>query len=380
MSEEEFSEVSEEGWFSRIGGAIKGVVIGVVLFLVAFPLLFWNEGRAVKTAKSLTEGANSVIAIQADSITPANNEKLVYLTGNAKTDDILKDSKFGISENGIKLTRSVETYQWEEDVDSRSEKKLGGGKVTKKTYSYDKVWNSSLIDSSDFKNGEGHQNPRSVEFESKTFLADTVTIGAFELSDNLKNRIKNAKSIALDINTLPALLKDKTSIQGNFFMIKKDKSKLSIGDQRISFKIVKPADISIIAKQVEDTFESYTTSVGGSISLLEMGIVSSKAMFEKVEAENAMLSWILRLVGFILMVIGITLILKPLSILADIVPFIGSIVEFGSLLIALVVAAFFSIITIAIAWIFYRPLLGIGLIVVAIAICAVAYFMKNKKA
>ena len=51
-----FSSVSTDSWFSRIGKSISGVLIGIVLFLVAFPLLWWNEGRAVKTANGLKQG------------------------------------------------------------------------------------------------------------------------------------------------------------------------------------------------------------------------------------------------------------------------------------------------------------------------------------
>lgn len=399
MSEEDYTEVTEEGWLSRIGGAIKGIAIGIVLFLIAFPLLFWNEGRAVKTAKSLAEGASSVVSIQADKVTTVNEGKLVYLTGKAETNDILKDSEFGISKKVIKLIRNVETYQWEENVKSESKKELGGKKVTTKKYSYKKVWNNNLIDSSDFKIKEGHQNPGSVVFSNATILAKEVTLGAFKLNNSLKNRIGNATSISLNLEELPAELKNRTVVENNYFVIKpklqttiisneiesqstdlmKSDLEPAIGTQRISFKLVTPSNISIIAKQIKDTFEPYTTSVGGSISILEMGTVSSKLMFEKAEAQNTTMAWILRLVGIILMFVGITLVLKPLSVIADVVPFIGSIIEFGTGIIAFIVATFFSFITIAIAWIFYKPLIGIILIILALAICAGGYFLKSKK-
>ena len=48
-----FQEVTHQSWFSRIGRAIKGVVVGLVMFAVSFPLLFWNEGRAVRRYKTL---------------------------------------------------------------------------------------------------------------------------------------------------------------------------------------------------------------------------------------------------------------------------------------------------------------------------------------
>ena len=44
MSNDSFTEVTGQSWFSRLTGAITGVLIGIVLFLISFPLLWWNEG------------------------------------------------------------------------------------------------------------------------------------------------------------------------------------------------------------------------------------------------------------------------------------------------------------------------------------------------
>ena len=63
MAADTFRTVSSESWFSRLAGSIKSVLVGIVLFLVAFPLLIWNEGRAVQTAKSLREGASHVVSV-----------------------------------------------------------------------------------------------------------------------------------------------------------------------------------------------------------------------------------------------------------------------------------------------------------------------------
>ena len=56
------TEVTEESWFSRLGGAFKGILTGIVLFILAIPLLFWNEGRAVRRAAALKQGAASVVS------------------------------------------------------------------------------------------------------------------------------------------------------------------------------------------------------------------------------------------------------------------------------------------------------------------------------
>ena len=63
---DEHVEVTRASWFSRITESIKAVLIGLVLFFAAFPLLWWNEGRAVQTARSLDEGAGKVRSVAAD--------------------------------------------------------------------------------------------------------------------------------------------------------------------------------------------------------------------------------------------------------------------------------------------------------------------------
>ena len=100
-------EVTTESWGSRLGGSIKGVAIGGVLFLAGIPLLFWNEGRAVKTAKALEEGASVCVKLpNADTVDATMDGKLVHVTGTAITDDVLTDDLFsGLSTKAIRLTR-----------------------------------------------------------------------------------------------------------------------------------------------------------------------------------------------------------------------------------------------------------------------------------
>ncbi len=103
-----YTEVTRQSWFSRIGGAIKGVLLGVVLVIVAFPILFLNEGRAVRRHRTLTEGAGLVESISADSPHEAHHGKLVHVSGPRMTDAVLEDTVFGVSANAIHLKRDVE--------------------------------------------------------------------------------------------------------------------------------------------------------------------------------------------------------------------------------------------------------------------------------
>jgi len=63
-----FSEVTSQGWGGRLMQSIKGVLIGLLLFVAGFPLLFWNEGRAVRRYQDLKEGSEAVVMIKPDSV------------------------------------------------------------------------------------------------------------------------------------------------------------------------------------------------------------------------------------------------------------------------------------------------------------------------
>lgn len=77
--------------------------------------------------------------------------------------------------------------------------------------------------------------------------------------------------------------------------------------------------------------------------------------------------------------IGLGMMLKLLSVLADVLPFLGNIIGAGTSLIAGLVAAVLSLITVAVAWVVYRPLLGVALLAAALAIVFVVR-SKLKKA
>jgi hypothetical protein len=82
---DDFTEISSQSIFERIGNSTKRVLFGIILVPAAVVLLFWNEGRAVQTAKSLKEGASIVVSISPDKIDPVNEKKLVHFTDEAET-------------------------------------------------------------------------------------------------------------------------------------------------------------------------------------------------------------------------------------------------------------------------------------------------------
>ena len=195
MSEDSFSTTSSTGWFSRIGDSIKGVLFGLVLIVVSVPVLFFNEGRAVKTRKTLDQGAKQVVTVSPESPDPTKDGKLVYFSGEAVTEGTLEDTQFKVSAEALKLRRSVEYYQWEEDVKTETKKKLGGDEETVKTYNYNKKWTSSPINSSNFERQAGHENS-SPTVEGNSLAASPLTVGEFTLSSGLVGQIDNFTSLS----------------------------------------------------------------------------------------------------------------------------------------------------------------------------------------
>ena len=108
-----FTETTHTSYFSRIKNAFAGIVIGLIMFVAAFPLLWWNEGNSLKTIKMLKEVESSLVNVTSDQIDPANDGKLVNTSGPTTTADKVVDPPFGISENAILLRRTALIYQYE---------------------------------------------------------------------------------------------------------------------------------------------------------------------------------------------------------------------------------------------------------------------------
>ena len=366
-----FTERTSQSWFSKIFGSFVALLFGIVLVPVAIILLFWNEGRAVATAKSLAEGASSVISAPADAVNADNNLKLVHVSGNATTDEVLTDPTFGVSATAIRLGRKVEMYQWNEVKNSSTQKDLGGSNETTTTYSYVKKWSDDPIDSTKFKEAADHVNPTEMLASGSSLSAKDVSLGAFKLSDSVISQMSTEEPLPLtddSLGQLPDEMKTSAQIANAGLYFGHDPNSPAIGDQRVSFTVVKPGPFSIVARQNGDTFDPYSTRAGRDLLLVEPGDVAADLMFQHAESENAMLTWILRGVGTVLLFIALAMIFSPISTFASVIPFFGDILGMGTGLAAFFLSLAISLLTISFAWIVYRPLVGGLMLAVAVAV------------
>ena len=386
MAVTELREVVEPTWGERMGSSFKGIVIGLALFVGGFPLLFWNEGRAVATAKSLEEGRGCVVELSDPMVDPDNEGKLVYVSGKAVTGDVLSDPVFGISFNGIRLQRRTEIYQWVEHSKTRRIER-NGKKYDETTYTYSKKWSSEPVDSSEFKES-GHDNPPVHWQGDETFQAEDVMIGDFRLPPASISRIGGAQKMRLgpDFKVPESLPGAQVAgdviylpVQNQYAPAARQVAAMpELGDQRVTFRQVPQHGVSIVARQMGDSFADWISSNKRAVNLQSDGIVSVDELFADAESSNALKTWLFRLLGFVVMFIGIKMILGPLTTLVDKIPGINWLVGSLASLTAFVIAAVSALVTIAVAWIFYRPIVA-GILLGAAALL-VACFVSRRKA
>jgi hypothetical protein len=401
----DFTETTTQVYGSKMKIACTRVFIGFLLFFGSVGLLIYNEGRAVKRAKDIDEGRENVVQVDLNSFSnvsslPADYEnELIYATGNLNTKmeaELLQDPVFGVSaedtstntssnstnelgKGALKLKRSVEMYQWKESSTSGSKAEV--------TYSYDKIWATSLIDSTQFKWPRDETiNPTNFPFDSLVLEADPILLGnLIEVSERVIARLNWYEPVAVALDDVPdaALKANLTVYNSSAFYYGGASNAPVVGDARITFAAVESDNISIIAQVKKGTassdsnsnynLDTYTTSRGGSLLLLKRGTFTSEELFIQADEDNTTMAWILRSVGFLIMFFSSLLVLQPLATAVDIIPFVGGFMHccFEKCIfpmIALLIVVPVSLFVISLAWIAYRPYIAIPILAVSLTV------------
>ena len=114
-----------------------------------------------------------------------------------------------------------------------------------------------------------------------------------------------------------------------------------------------------------DTFKPYKAKNGKRYQTLRMGKKSGDEIVDADKDANTMFTWILRLVGCLMVIGGLKGIFGFVETILKVVPFIAGIFGWGVGIVCTVIGVVWSLIIIALAWLFYRPLLGISLLILA---------------
>jgi hypothetical protein len=366
---DQITEVTNTSWFARLGQAIVGVLIGLMFVVVSIGVLFWNEGRAIRTAQGLAEGAGIVRSVSADSVDRSNDGRLIHVAGMLSTAGPVSDPDFGLKVQGVRLVRHVEVFQWKEETHSETRAKFGGGEERTTTYKYLRTWSDKPIDSDRFKEPRGHTNPV-MTYQSRDLLAAGTRLGAFAVPDSLLRGFGEPRRVAateVQANALQIRVNKPVAVNDGVLYVGRDPSQPAIGDMRISFAEVPLQTASVVAAQAGSGFAPFSTHTGTTVELIAAGTVPPKVMFQHAQDENVTMTWVLRLIGVIFMLIGFNLVLRPLAVAGSVIPLLGDVIGAGTFLVALVCTTAIAPIVIAFGWLWYRPLVGIGVLAVGAA-------------
>ncbi len=432
-----YTETTTTGYGTRVGNSFKAIGSGFMLFVLGTALLWWNEGRAVKTEKMLDEAGSAYVEMENPNKKDASLEgELICGTALATTEDSLSDAQFGIGAKAIALRRTVEYYQWVEHSQTKKEDKLGGKEVTTTTYTYSKRWVSSPVQSSQFHD-PAYQNKNTVltTVEEAEQYAENVTFGAYKLPESLIHSISSREGMELAISeelltqfdkatqaayerfygvqkgtqqpaqqpvqqqaipdSVKALLPDSVkaaldSLQavndsinkqmenannkkdleyihqaGNVLYFGRVPGAPEVGDVRVTFEKVVPAKVTVMAVVDGDTFKPFKAKNGKRFETLVMGKKSGDEIIDAAKETNNIILWVLRIIGIMMVIGGLKGIFGFIETILKVVPFVAGIFGWGVGLVCTVIGIAWSLIVIAIAWLFYRPLLGISLLVLA---------------
>ena len=444
-----YQEVTTTGYGTRVGNSFKAIGSGILLFCLGTALLWWNEGRAVKTEKMLDEAGNAYVDMENPNKKDASLDgELICGTAMATTEDSLSDAQFGVGAKAIALRRTVEYYQWVEHAQEKKEDKLGGKEVTTTTYTYTKEWTSRPVESAQFKD-PAYQKKNMVltTVDDAEQYAENVSFGAYKLNESLIHSIRSTEGLDLAIaedmlkqfdkatqtayerfygvqknnqptqqpaqpsipDSVRALLTDSAKavldslqaindsinkamaaaenkkdleyvhVANNILYYGRVPGSPEVGDVRVTFEKVVPAKVTVMAVVDGDTFKPFKAKNGKRFQTLVMGKKSGDEIIEAEKEANSMILWALRIVGILMVIGGLKGIFGFLETILKVVPFIAGIFGWGVGVVCTVVGVVWSLIVIALAWLFYRPLLGITLLVLAAFLIWVFAFKGKDK-
>ena len=399
-----YQETITTGYGSRVKQSFKSIATGFTLFLGATAMLWWNEGNSVKTADMLEEAQGVCVVMEDPSKKDASLEgQLVCGTAMAVTEDLLTDKDFGLSVNAISMKRKVEYYQWHETKTEETKEKSDGSEKKIVTYDYRRDWSSTPIGSSKFKQHYGHVNVVLAEFEDGEQWAEHVSFGAYTLNNSLIHSINTYEPLRPDLSDDVLRQLDKTiqasyerhytkkeglnsndlnyvHVSDNQLYLGLEPGSPTVGDVRIKFEKVAPShEVTVVAVVNGDGFGPFKAKNGYMLEKLVMGKKDMDQFFEDEQETNTFNTWAYRILGIIMVIGALKLIFGFVVTLTKIVPFLSTIVGWGVGVICTVLGVVWSLIVIAIAWLFYRPIVGIALLVIAgILVWIFALGGKNK--
>lgn len=138
-------------------------------------------------------------------------------------------------------------------------------------------------------------------------------------------------------------------------------------------------EVTVVAVVDGVGFKPFKAKNGYTLEKLVMGRKTMDQFFEDEQETNTFNTWAYRVLGIVMVIGAMKLIFGFVVTLTRIVPFLSTIVGWGVGVICTVLGVVWSLLVIAVAWLFYRPIVGIALLAIAgVLVWIFALGGKNK--
>jgi hypothetical protein len=355
---DQFTETKTTGYFSRIANSFVGILVGIVLIVVSIWMLYTNEGR-VNTANIAKQAIEISATDQAPD--PALKGKLVAVSGKVETQGLLADEPYLRAGSYLAISRKVEMFSWVEKTKTKSTKNMGGSETTETTYTYEKGWTAFPEKPSEFKYPQGHENPTPA-LKALTQAAQIAKIGVFEL----------------DMRKLDLPAFEEVSLDGGKFAFRGYGSleNPQLGDLRLSYGALRSGvEGTVFGKLEQGWISPYFDKDNNRLYRLFAG--DKAQALATMQGEHKLILWVMRLVGFMLMWAALKLLFEPLSVILDVLPFLGSVSRMGTGFFTFIWALLISLVVIIISMIAHNLIALI--IVLALIIGGIAWLVTKRK-
>lgn len=249
-------------------------ILAIIWFLALLSVSSEVEQRFLGIAKALDELPTKVISVPAGTIDPANEGKLVHVTGTATAVILAQDEEFRLRLDALRIRRTVETYQWDEVCNEQTVSRTGESPKVTRTYSQSKIWYNGFIDAKKFQYPASFTNPIPTGPKTMEQIASGIVLGAFALASDVLDRFTQDEPLTLAELPPPLFggpfgsLKPWPISGGIYFGA--DPAAPAIGDRRVLYKVVNPVSLSVIAMQKGNGFAPYPLA-GSNIEIYVRG-------------------------------------------------------------------------------------------------------------
>ena len=341
-------------------------LFGLLLILTGSAALFWNEWRSASATATLIAAERALVGASLERVPPEATSGVLHLAGPARPSGPVADPLLPLTAEALRLDRVVEMYQWRE---------FSQGTGDNRTDNYEAVWAEGRIPSERFRDRMRHSNPPAPGIASARFYADEVALGAYAVAPALLDRLPASESVAAPGREV--------YVEGRAFrgegsaFLTGSATRPEIGDVRIRFNAVPVGEISVLAGLDGSTLRPWTAPNGGVVAFAEPGQRTASQLFAAGYRSNALHTWLIRAAGTLGIFVGLSILLGQI---ARRVPPLADLRAKMKGPIAFTLALAWALAVIAIAWVIFRPLFSLGLVVASAVLFLGLRALKARRA